>query len=174
MKAFAAVAVAAAVASLSLAPAAFAQADRSPGSSTPSRSTEKDKDKARESFKAPDGTMEAKKIIGTKVKDSSGKDLGEIDQVLIDTKTGKVTHAIIGKGGLVGVGETHVVVPWSSVSLTADADNRDKLVANVEQSALDAAPRWDRRAAASERPAASPRTSDEKRTPEEKKTPSQR
>jgi sporulation protein YlmC with PRC-barrel domain len=161
MKTLTAVVVMSAVASLSLAPAAFAQTDKS--TQTPSRSST---DKAREAFKAPDGVLESSKIIGTKVKNSAGKDLAEIEQLLVDTKTGKVTHTVIGKGGVLGVGETKVVVPWTAVNLKADADNRDKLVVTMEQSMLDTAPRYDRRAAGADRPAtpaASPRT-DEKRT----------
>jgi sporulation protein YlmC with PRC-barrel domain len=151
MKTLIAVVVMIAVAGLSLAPAAFAQSDRSPGSTpAPSRGADK---APRDAFKAPDGVMESSKIIGTKVRDAAGKNLGEIDQILVDSKTGKVTHAVIGRGGLLGVGETKVVVPWSEVNLKADVDNRDRLMVTMEQSMLDAAPRYDRRAAA-ERPAA--------------------
>jgi sporulation protein YlmC with PRC-barrel domain len=164
MKTWTAVVVMGAVASLGLAPAAFAQTDRSPSTSPPARSPEpaRPAEKARDTFKAPDGVMESKVIIGTRVKDSAGKDLGEIDQLLID-KGGKITHAVIGQGGLVGIGETHVVVPWSSVNLRMDPDNRDKMIASMERSTLDSAPRYDRRAAGADRPAASPRM-DEKRT----------
>jgi sporulation protein YlmC with PRC-barrel domain len=159
MRGFAAVVAVIAVASASLVPAAFAQqTDRAPGATqAPSRGADK-ADKARESFKAPDGVMESKKIIGTKIKDAAGKDLGEIDQLLVDAKTGKVTHAVVGKGGMLGVGETRLVVPWTAVSIKADMDNRDRLVATVEPSALDSAPRYDRRAAGADRPSASPRT----------------
>jgi sporulation protein YlmC with PRC-barrel domain len=149
-------------ASLALAPAAFAQTDRSPGSSPGARPGASEK-APREVFKAPEGVTEASKIIGTKVKDSAGKDLGEIDQLLVDAKTGKVTHAVIGKGGVLGVGETKVVVPWTSVTLRADPDNRDRLMAGLEASALDSAPLYERRAAGTDRPAASPATG-EKRT----------
>jgi sporulation protein YlmC with PRC-barrel domain len=145
-----------AVASLSLAPVAFAQTDRTPATPQAPRGTS---DKApREAFKAPEGVMESSKIVGTKVRDAAGKDLGEIDQVLIDTKSGKVTHAVIGRGGVLGVGETKVVVPWTSVDLKVDTANRDKMMVTMEQSALEAAPRYDRRAAGTDRPAASPRT----------------
>src|SRR5262245_23368247 len=157
MKTFTAVVVMSAVASLSLAPAVLAQSDRK---ETPARSSS---DKAREVFKAPDGVVEASKLIGTKVRDSTSKDLGEVDQLLIDTKTGKVTHAVIGKGGVLGVGETKIVVPWTAVNLKADANARDRMVITMEQATLDAAPRYDRREAGADRaPAASPKT-DEKR-----------
>lgn len=159
MKTLTAVVVMSAVATLSFAPVAIAQSERP--TQTPSRSSS---DKAREAFKAPEGVVEASKVIGTKVRNSAGKDLGEIDQLLIDTKSGKVTHAVIGKGGVLGVGETKVVVPWSDVPLKADASNRDKMVVTMEQSVIDTAPRYDRREAATERPApaASPKM-DEKR-----------
>jgi sporulation protein YlmC with PRC-barrel domain len=158
MKTLTTVVVMSAVASLSFAPAVFAQSDKA--TQTPSRSAP---DKAREAFKAPDGVVEASKLIGAKIKDSANKDLGEIDQILIDTKTGKVTHAVIGKGGVLGVGETKVVVPWTSVNLKADANNRDRMVVTMEQSTLDTALRYDRREAGADRaPAASPSTGEKR------------
>src|SRR4051812_44076174 len=114
MKTFTRVVVAGAVASLLLSPSAFAQTDRSPGatpapSRSPSEPARGTSDKTpREAFKAPDGVMESGKIIGTRIKDSAGKDHGEIDQLLVDAKTGKITHAVIGRGGLAGIGETKV------------------------------------------------------------------
>lgn len=152
MKTLVAVVVMSAVASLSLAPAVQAQ-DRP---QTPSRSST---EKMREAFKAPAGVVDTSTLIRTKVRDSAGKDLGEIDQLLVDTKAGKITHAVIGKGGVLGVGETKVVVPWADVQLKADANNRDKLLATIEQSTLDAAPRYDRRAAATDRPVPAPAAS---------------
>jgi sporulation protein YlmC with PRC-barrel domain len=168
MKTLTAVVVMSAVATLSFAPLALAQTERAPGATqAPSRTTTQ-----REVFKAPEGVVDSSKLIGTKVRNAAGKDIGEIDYLLIDTKAGKVTHAVIGRGGVLGVAETKVVVPWSSINLTADASHRDRLVVTMDQSQLESAPRFDRREAGTDRtPAASPKT-DEKKMDEKKSSPS--
>jgi sporulation protein YlmC with PRC-barrel domain len=120
----------------------------------------KDTWSAREAWRNAEGLYETKKIIGTRVKGADGKDLGEIDQLLIDPKDGKIAHAVIGLGGFAGIGERHVVVKWSDVKLSADAKNPDRMVVTMDQGALDRAPRYERRTATSDRmaPAASPAT----------------
>jgi sporulation protein YlmC with PRC-barrel domain len=111
---------------------------------------------ARAAFERPANSVDTKSLIGVRIRDAQGKDIGEIDQLLIDPQGGKVTHAVIGVGGLMGVGETHVVVPWSDVKLSADRDKRDAWVVQMDRATLDRAPRWERKAA--DRPSATPRT----------------
>jgi sporulation protein YlmC with PRC-barrel domain len=115
--------------------------------------------KAQRQAWAPSATaVEASKLIGTKVKNEAGKDLGEIDQLLVDSGDGKVTHVVIGKGGVLGVGEQKVVLSWSDVKLQSDPNNRNRMVAMVDQSKVDAAPRYEARRDRDTAPAASPGT----------------
>jgi sporulation protein YlmC with PRC-barrel domain len=109
-------------------------------------------------FTMPAGAYESDRIVGTKVKDAQGKDIGEIDALIIDSQEGKVTHAVIGKGGVLGIGASKVVVPWSEVQMTTDRDG-DRVAITMEESKLENAPRYERRQAARDRaPAASPGT----------------
>lgn len=103
------------------------------------------------------GLYETKDIIGTRVKNTAGKDLGEIDQLLID-RNGKVSHVVIGVGGLAGVGEKKVVVPWSDLRFARMADGKSAVT--MDAAKLESAPRYDRDRAARSAvsPAASPRT----------------
>jgi sporulation protein YlmC with PRC-barrel domain len=95
---------------------------------------------------------ETKDIIGTRIKNTAGKDLGEIDQLLID-RNGKVSHVVIGVGGLAGVGEKKVVVPWSELKFAPVAEGKKNAI-TMNEAKLESAPVYDRDAAA----AASPRT----------------
>ena len=97
------------------------------------------------------GLHETKDIIGTRIKSTAGKDLGEIDQLLID-RNGKVTHVVVGVGGLAGVGEKKVVVPWSDLKFAPVAEGKKNAIV-MDEMKLESAPRYDRTAAA-----ASPRT----------------
>jgi hypothetical protein len=84
--------------------------------------------------------MDSKHVIGMKVNTPDDKHVGEIDQLIVDTSSGKISHAVVGLGGVVGVGEKHVVVPWSKVKIRHEG--RDKGVAIIDRATLDAAPRY--------------------------------
>ena len=52
-----------------------------------------------------------KKIVGTYVYGTDGESVGDINSVTLD-KNGNVHCAIVGIGGVAGVGETEIAVPW--------------------------------------------------------------
>jgi len=100
---------------------------------------------------------DTKELIGTRIKSPDGKNLGEVDQLLIDTQTGKVSHVVIGMGGLAGVGEKKVVVPWSEVKFSPSADGKKHDIV-MDRAKLDSAPRYERSARMDRSPSASPST----------------
>ena len=102
------------------------------------------------------GLHETKDIIGTRIKNAEGKDLGEVDQLLID-RSGKVSHVVIGVGGLAGVGEKKVVVPWTDLKFAPVAEGKKNAI-TMDEARLERAPRYDRSARSDTAPAASPRT----------------
>ena len=108
-------------------------------------------------WKQDAGVHDTKEIIGTRIKNLDGKDLGEIDQLLID-RNGKVSHVVIGVGGLAGVGEKKVVVPWSELKMASATDGRKPAIM-MDQAKLESAPRYERSARADRSPSASPSTS---------------
>ena len=114
----------------------------------------------RETWQHPQGVVETEKLIGARIKNAEGKDLGEIDGLLVSEREGKVSHVIVGRGGVAGIGETKVVVPWSDVKLRWEGNNP---VVSIDASVLDRAPRYERRQASGDRdrgtPSASPATS---------------
>src|SRR5262245_42929426 len=99
--------------------------------------------------------MDSKHLIGMKVNTPDDKRVGEVDQLIVKTSDGKVSHVVIGLGGFAGVGEQHVVVPWSDVKIRPDG--RDRAVAVIDRATLDSAPRFTR-ADRDRAPAASPAT----------------
>ena len=102
------------------------------------------------------GLHETKDIIGTRIKSTEGKDLGEVDQLLID-RSGKVSHVVIGVGGLAGVGEKKVVVPWSDLKFAPVTEGKKNAI-TMDGAKLERAPRYDRSVRSDAAPAASPRT----------------
>ena len=120
--------------------------------------------KDRTAFTLDAGHLDSKTLVGMKVHTPDGKHVGEIDQLIFNTRDGKVSHAVVGLGGLAGIGERHVVVPWSQVKINRnpnDPGDRKDMVATIERSVLDNAARYERvtRDATRDRtPAASPAT----------------
>jgi sporulation protein YlmC with PRC-barrel domain len=110
----------------------------------------------RQAWAPPSTAVESKQLVGMKVRSDQGKDIGEIDQLIVDPSDGKITHIVLGRGGLLGVGEQKVVLAWSDVKIQPDPSNRDRWVAMTQQSKIDSAPRYEARRDAT--PAASPTT----------------
>lgn len=53
-------------------------------------------------------------IKGGKVKNLQEQNIGDIDQILIDPGSGCIQLAVLSVGGFLGIGDTHVAVPWGA------------------------------------------------------------
>ena len=115
--------------------------------------------KDRPAWSNTQGLHETGDIIGTRVHNPEGKDIGKVEALLIDPTEGKITHAVVGIGGVLGIGDEKVVVPYTALKMTGHEGGRKGKIA-LDQSTLDAAPKYvktsDRAPSAS--PATSPRS----------------
>lgn len=87
------------------------------------------------------GLSEMRHVVGMPIRNEQGREVGEVDNLLIDTRDGRVSHVVVSLGGFMGVGEKKVVVPWADLKISSDGKRN---VATLEQAKLDSAPRWDR------------------------------
>ena len=55
----------------------------------------------------------ASKVNGTAVYNSDGDKIGHIEDVVLDKLSNNIMFAVIGFGGVLGVGEKYHPVPWS-------------------------------------------------------------
>ena len=55
-------------------------------------------------------------VEGTEVYDASEKHIGEVDHLMIDKLTGRVTYAVMSFGGFMGLGHSHYPIPWQALS----------------------------------------------------------
>jgi len=83
----------------------------------------------------------ASSIIGATVKNAAGENLGEIDELVIDSQDARIKAAVVSVGGLLGIGAKSVAVPWDKVKMGSDAD-RDTVVIAMGKDELDQAPGW--------------------------------
>ncbi|MFD2740538.1 PRC-barrel domain-containing protein [Sulfitobacter aestuarii] len=54
-------------------------------------------------------------VNGTAVYGADGTQVGHIDHLMIDKKSGNVAYAVMGFGGFLGLGEDHHPVPWNAL-----------------------------------------------------------
>ena len=76
------------------------------------------------------------KLIGTEVKSSAGENYGKVEDVVMDPQTGKATFAIIGKGGVLKLGEKRLPVPWQALTIKSEK----QVTLNMDAQKLGSAP----------------------------------
>ncbi|MBI2256627.1 MAG: PRC-barrel domain-containing protein [Proteobacteria bacterium] len=64
--------------------------------------------------------ISADKVRGTDIYNRRGDNLGEVESVMIDKRSGKVAYAVVAFGGFLGIGTERRALPWNA--LTYDVD----------------------------------------------------
>jgi sporulation protein YlmC with PRC-barrel domain len=81
--------------------------------------------------------IRAKKVIGTNVKDTSGRKIGEIEDVVLDKQSNSIMFAVVGFGGFLGMAEKFHPIPWASLDYNP---NEGSYVVSFTKEQLQAAP----------------------------------
>ena len=55
------------------------------------------------------------KVEGTAVYGAEETQIGSIERVMIDKRSGKVSYAVLSFGGFLGIGDDHYPLPWASL-----------------------------------------------------------
>lgn len=84
--------------------------------------------------------MGADTLIGNDVYNHEEEDLGDIKEIMLNMRTGRVSYAVLSFGGFFGMGEKLFAVPWQALKL--DTVNK-RFVLNVEKDRLESAPGFD-------------------------------
>lgn len=62
----------------------------------------------------------ARSLMRDEVYDDAGRRVGEIDEIIIDARSGCVRYVVLSAGGFLGIGRKRFAVPWQA--LTPDLD----------------------------------------------------
>ena len=81
-----------------------------------------------------------KRVNGAQVFNQAGEEIGKIEDVAVDKRSGKVAYAILSFGGFLGLGEKHQPLPWSALNYDPD---RGGYVIDVTEEFLRLAPKLD-------------------------------
>jgi sporulation protein YlmC with PRC-barrel domain len=65
----------------------------------------------------PGGLVQSKWLIGARVHEAEGRDIGRIDELWLDPKDGRIEDVIISMGTTMGIGGRDRVVEWKDVKL---------------------------------------------------------
>lgn len=99
--------------------------------------------------RAPENTFHVDWLMGKDINAQVGDDtVGTIRDLLVD-EDGKIVAVIVGVGGMLGMGERDVAIPWDAIQHTRDADGDSLFTTSMTKSALENVPEYDRDASTS-------------------------
>jgi sporulation protein YlmC with PRC-barrel domain len=85
--------------------------------------------------------LRASKLNDAKLKNTQNQDVGELVELLLD-RNYRAVFAIVGRGGVLGIGESYIPVPWSKLRLMYNKETTvitamiDATKAQLEQAPL--------------------------------------
>jgi sporulation protein YlmC with PRC-barrel domain len=85
--------------------------------------------------------LSATSLVGNKVINRSGQELGSIKELMIDLDEGSVAYAVLSYGGVMGIGDKLFAIPWEAMDLDTE---QHVFILNVDKAALDEAPGFDK------------------------------
>jgi len=80
-------------------------------------------------------------MIGTKVINTTGEQLGTIKELMIDLDDGQVAYAVMSFGGFLGVGDKLFAIPLEAFTFTVDDHI---IILDVDKEVLKNAPGFDK------------------------------
>lgn len=84
--------------------------------------------------------LSAGSLAGTPVTNMAGEDLGHLEEIMLDLRTGNVAYAVISFGGILGIGSKLFAVPWQALQIDQD---EEQMIMDVDKELLENAPGFD-------------------------------
>ncbi|QDU54384.1 PRC-barrel domain-containing protein [Aeoliella mucimassa] len=95
-------------------------------------------------------TVRASHLIGMNIVNREGEDIAQINDLVLDAKTGRINYVAVQYGGFLGMGDKLFAVPYDALHVrhnpNADASNHDAqpvLMLNVTERQLEGAEGFD-------------------------------
>jgi sporulation protein YlmC with PRC-barrel domain len=89
--------------------------------------------------------LNAESLIGAKVTNPQGENLGRINDVVLNSRCDAVSYVAVHYGGLWGMGGKMFAVPWQALTVQPSAQDKiDKVTVNISKTDLDQSPGFNR------------------------------
>lgn len=88
--------------------------------------------------------VRSSELVGLTVRNSENKELGHIEDLMVDTRDGKIRYAALSFGGFLGLGDKLFAVPWQSMEVKHNPEEDERFVLfNIDEEKLKNAPGFD-------------------------------
>ncbi|ALX15940.1 photosystem reaction center subunit H [Burkholderia cepacia JBK9] len=64
--------------------------------------------------------MAARTLVGDRVLTMDGDDIGNVADIMLDVRSGRIAYAVVGSGGVRGLGDKLLAVPWNALVLDVE------------------------------------------------------
>jgi len=81
----------------------------------------------------------ASKVKGTPVYNTQGEKVGTVEDIVLDKSSNNIMFAVLGTGGVLGMGEKYRPIPWSVLDYDSQ---KGGYVVPLDRSRLDNAPAY--------------------------------
>ncbi len=82
--------------------------------------------------KTSGANVRVSQLMGLNIQNAQGQSVGEINDLVIDSHSGKVRYAAVTYGGLFGLGDKLFAVPFEAFQVGPDPDDADDFVMLLE------------------------------------------
>ena len=86
------------------------------------------------------GLINLADVTGTEVRNPQDQQLGTVEDVVLDSEKGGIRYVVISSGGVLGIGEDMVALPWQALRTTPGMNT---FVLNVSEEVIEDAPSID-------------------------------
>jgi len=76
-------------------------------------------------------------LVGAKIRNPKGEDLGEVEEMVVDVNDGSIRYAVVSFGGFLDLGDKLFAVPLKAMSLKTNEDNEAFFVVDIDQQRLE-------------------------------------
>jgi sporulation protein YlmC with PRC-barrel domain len=82
----------------------------------------------------------ASTLMGARVlKSASGEELGHVEEIMLDLKSGRIAYAVLSFSGFPAIGNKRFPVPWNALEI-----DRDEFILDMDRRTLEGAPDFDK------------------------------
>jgi sporulation protein YlmC with PRC-barrel domain len=87
--------------------------------------------------------MGAQTLHGEDIYNTKDEDLGDLKEIMIDMRSGRIAYAVVSHGGLLGMGQKLFAIPWSALKLDTV---KKRFTLDITKERMEAAPGFDKSA----------------------------